>query len=137
MAYKKGRKAIPADEKKELLSRITTLKLEGYSTSAVAEKCGLNWHTVDKWYTEILAATVLPDPAELIRERSLITEQAFRKVLRGFHDGVNNIKDLETSLNLADKYNGVSRYLDSASIVALPPLLELKIISVDLDDEPS
>ena len=137
MAGKKRRTSIPADEKKGLIDRIAVMKLEGHTTQSVADELGLCWNTVDKYWSGIIASTGDVDLSQLLRERRLITERILNKSLRAYYAGEIQIRDVTLAMEQADKYSGLTGYLDKLVVTSqLPPLLEIIVQQVKLDEPP-
>lgn len=138
MAGQKKRTLIPADEKKALMDRITVMKLEGETTQSVATELGLCWNTVDKYWSEVLINTGEVDPIQLLKERRLVTERLLNKSLRSYYAGEIPIRDVSIAMETADKYSGLNQYLDKLVVAAqLPPLLEIRVQTVELELPPS
>jgi len=138
MAGQKKRTAIPTDEKKALLDRITIMKLQGETTQSVATQLGLCWNTVDKYWSEVLTSAGDVDPIQLLRERRLITERLLNKSLRSFYANEIPIRDVTIAMETADKYSGLNQHLDKMVVSAqLPPLLEIRVQTVQLELPPS
>ena len=138
MAGQKRRTSIPTDEKKALMDKITIMKLEGETTQFVATELGLCWNTVDKYWSDIIANAGDVDPVQLLAERRLQTQRLLGKTLRSFYANEIPIKDVAISMELADKYSGLAQYLDKMVVAdQLPPLLEIKVISVQLELPPT
>ena len=138
MSVQKRRTSIPTDEKKALMDKITIMKLQGETTQSVATELGICWNTADKYWSDIVANAGDVDPVQLLRERRLVTERLLNKSLKSYYAGEIPIKDVSISMELADKYNGLTRYLDTlVTVDQLPPLLEIKVISVQLESPPT
>ena len=134
----RGRKSIPPDEKQILLGKIATLKLEGNSIQSIADELSLSWGTADKYWNEVLISTGDVDPIQLLKERRLVTERLLNKSLKSYYSGEISIKDVSIAMEQADRYNGLTQYLDKMVVAAqLPPLLEIKVISVELELPPT
>ena len=138
MAGQKKRTSIPTDEKKVLMDKITVMKLEGSTTQFVATELGLCWNTVDKYWSDIIANAGDVDPVQLLAERRLQTQRLLGKTLRSFYANEIPIRDVSIAMEQADRYNGLTQYLDKMVVAAqLPPLLEIKVISVELELPPT
>ena len=138
MSVQKRRTSIPTAEKKALMDKITVMKLEGSTTQFVATELGLCWNTVDKYWSDIIANASDVDPIQLLAERRLQTQRLLGKTLRSFYANEIPIKDVSISMELADRYSGLTQYLDKMVVAdRLPPLLEIKVISVQLESPPT
>ena len=138
MAGQKRRTSIPIDEKKALMDRITIMRLEGETIQSIADELGLSWGTADKYWNEVLLNTGDIEPNQLIKERRLQTERLLGKSLRQFYAGTHPLKDVAIAMEMADKFNGLNQYLDTlVTVDQLPPLLEIKVISVQLESPPT
>ena len=138
MAGQKKRTSIPTDEKKALMDRITIMKLEGETTQSVATQLGLCWNTVDKYWSDIIANAGDVDQTQLLRERRLVTERLLNKSLRSYYAGEIPIKDVSIAMEQADKYNGLNQYIDKLVVAdQLPPLLEIRVLPVELELPPT
>jgi len=138
MAGQKKRTSIPTDEKKVLMDKITIMKLEGETTQSVATELGICWNTADKYWSDIIANAGEVDPVQLLAERRLQTQRLLGKTLRSFYANEIPIKDVSISMELADRYSGLTQYLDKMVVAGqLPPLLEIKVISVQLESPPT
>ena len=134
----RGRKSISPDEKQILVGQIATLKLEGETTESVAVKLGLSWNTVDKYWNEVLISQGDLEPTQLLKERRLQTERLLGKTLRSFYAGDISIRDVSIAFETADKYNGLTQYLDKQVVTdQLPPLLEIRVLPVELELPPA
>ena len=133
-----GRKSIPPDEKQILLGKIATLKLEGNSIQSIADELSLSWGTADKYWNEVLISTGDVDPIQLLKERRLVTERLLNKSLKSYYAGEIPIKDVATAMEMADKFNGLTQYIDTLVTSAqLPPLLEIRVLPVQLELPPT
>ena len=120
------------------MDKITIMKLEGSTTQFVATELGICWNTADKYWSDIVANAGDVDPAQLLRERRLVTERLLNKSLRSYYAGEISIKDVLIAMEQADKYNGLNQYIDRLVVAdQLPPLLEIRVLPVQLELPPA
>ena len=112
------------------------MKLEGHSNQSVADEPAMCWNTVDKYWREVLAITGDIDPLQLLKERRLMTERLLNKSLRDHYDGLAAVKDVLAVMATADRYSGLDQFLESKTTESLPPLLEIIVQQVTLDEPP-
>ena len=138
MATNRKRTSISSDLKDELIARITVLKLEGENNHTISNELGCAWETVEKYWDEILEKSgVQIDAIKLIKERRMVTERLVGKSIRNFYSGTAPIRDVAIAMEMADKYNGVAKLLETGTNEKLPPLLTIEVTNVEVELPPT
>lgn len=137
MRAKPKRTSIPEDLKSELKTRISAMKLEGGNNHTISNELGIAWETVDKYWDEVLEeAGEKVDAVKLIKERRMVTERLVGKSVRDFYAGRSGIKDVAIAMELADRYNTVSKHLVVETPEKMPYLLTITVQNVDIELPP-
>ena len=136
MAQKRGRPPLP--NKTELMEEVVRFRLEGETFRGIASKLSIDNETVHRYWHEYLKLSGEANVEDLLKHRRLTTERLLEKSLRSYYAGEIPIKDVSIAMEQADKYNGLTRYLDKMVVAdQLPPLLEIRILPVELELPPN
>jgi predicted transcriptional regulator len=128
---------ITPEIKIELIKRVAELKLEGKSNKFIADALGICWVSVDNYWKIHLKENSQIDLDELLLDRQQVTERLVAKAVREHYEGKVPIKDVETAMNLADRYNGLAFKIMSGANQEIPQLLNIRVQNVDVELPPS
>jgi transposase-like protein len=122
--------------KEELIKRVAELKIEGKSYNFIANELGICFNSAMKYWQIYLKENSQIDLDELLLDRQQVTERLVQKAVREHYEGKVPIKDVETAMNLADRYNGLALKIMASVNQELPPLLTIQVQNVDVELPP-
>lgn len=135
-ARKPDKPKITDELRQELIKRVVELRIEGRSNKFIADKLEISWNTVDNYWKIHLKENSQIDLDELLLDRQAVTERLVQKAVRDHHEGKVPIKDVETAMNLADRYNGLALKIMSSVNEKLPDLLSIEVMNVPFELPP-
>jgi predicted transcriptional regulator len=134
MPVRKTDKPKITDElRQELIKRVAELKLEGRSNKFIADELEISWNTVDSYWKIHLKENSQIDLDELLLDRQQVTERLVAKAVREHYEGRVPIKDVETAMNLADRYNGLALRIMSTVGEKLPAMLSIEVSDIEFE----
>jgi orotate phosphoribosyltransferase-like protein len=135
-ARKPDKPKITDELRQELIKRVVELRIEGRSNKFIADKLEISWNTVDSYWRIHLKNNSQIDLDELLLDRQCVTERLVAKAVRDHYEGKVPIKDVETAMNLADRYNGLALKIMSSVNEKLPDLLSIEVMNVPFELPP-
>jgi predicted transcriptional regulator len=127
---------ITPELKQELIKRVAELKLEGKSNKFIADELGICWGSVDNYWKIHLKENSQIDLDELLLDRQAVTERLVAKAVREHYEGKVPIKDVETAMNMADRYNGLALKIMSSVGEKLPAMLSIEVSNIEFEKPP-